>query len=168
MNKKRLLTCTFLMAGFWLTNVLQAQESVHATGGDISGSGGTVSYSVGQVVYQTHSGTHGSLAEGVQQPYEISVATALEEARGITLSVDAYPNPTTDFLTLHIQDRSGTKEDFVPVSYRLHDTNGRLLQSRLITGSRTIIGMGHLVPATYLVTVIRNNQEVKTFKIIKH
>jgi hypothetical protein len=140
----------------------------HATGGDISGSGGTVSYSVGQVVYQTHSGTHGSLAEGVQQPYEISVATALEEARGITLSVDAYPNPTTDFLTLHIQDRSGTKEDFVPVSYRLHDTNGRLLQSRLITGSRTIIGMGHLVPATYLVTVIRNNQEVKTFKIIKH
>ncbi len=52
---------------------LHAQESTTASGGEASGDGGTVSYSVGQVVYGTHSGTTGSVSEGIQQAYEISV-----------------------------------------------------------------------------------------------
>jgi hypothetical protein len=161
MKFKKLKISILLFLGFGLTG-LQAQESVHATGGEASGSGGSVSYSIGQVVYRTHTGTNGSVAEGVQQPYEISVVTALEEAQGINRFVTAYPNPTNGFLTLEIQKSEGSN-----LSYRLHDMNGRLLQNRMITDSRTRIGMGHLVPATYFVTVLRNDQEIKTFKIIK-
>ncbi|MEX0982174.1 MAG: hypothetical protein WDZ47_08820 [Bacteroidales bacterium] len=43
------------------------QQAVVTTGTDGTGDGGTVSYSLGQVVYQTHNGTNGSLAEGMQQ-----------------------------------------------------------------------------------------------------
>jgi len=49
MRHKRLKLSAVLLLGLGLTG-LQAQESVNATGGNASGSGGSVSYSVGQVV----------------------------------------------------------------------------------------------------------------------
>ena len=131
MRHKRLKLSTVLLLGLGLTGV-QAQTSVNATGGDASGGGGSVSYSVGQVVYTTHTGTSGSVAEGVQQPYEISVVTGLEEAQSINLSVTAYPNPTTDYLTLRIDEF-----EISNLSFQLYDMNGKLLQNEKITGNQT-------------------------------
>ena len=162
MRHKRLKLSAVLLLGLGLTG-LQAQTSVNATDGDVSGSGGSVSYSVGQVVYTTHTGTSGSVAEGVQQPYEISVVTGLEEAQSINLSVTAYPNPTTDYLTLRIDEF-----EISNLSFQLYDMNGKLLQNEKITGNQTSIAMGNLVPANYFVKVIQGNKEVKTFKIIKN
>jgi len=142
---------------------IQAQEiheAIPASGGNASGSGGTVSYSVGQVVYTTNTGTNGSVAQGIQQAYEISVITAVEEAKDISLS--AYPNPTTDYLTLEVNDFQRSS-----LRFQLYDMNGKLLQSEKITNHQTTIFMGDLATATYLVKVIRNKKEVKTFKIIK-
>ena len=64
MRHKRLKLSAVLLSGPGLTR-LQAQESVNATSGNASGSGGSVSYSVGQVAYQTNTGTSNSVAEGV-------------------------------------------------------------------------------------------------------
>ncbi len=50
---------------------LHAQQATTAAGGDATGPGGSVAYSVGQVVYTTNSGTGGSVAEGVQQSYSV-------------------------------------------------------------------------------------------------
>jgi hypothetical protein len=165
MRHKKLKLSAIILLGLGLTG-LQAQESVNATGGDASGSGGSVSYSVGQVVYTTNIGANGSVAQGVQQPYEISVVTGIEEAKGINLSVTAYPNPTTDYLTLSID--ASTTLSIQSMSYQLYDMNGKLLQSEKITGNQTSIVMSNLVPATYFVKVTEGNKEVKTFKIIKN
>jgi len=162
MRHKRLKLSAVLLLGLGLTG-LQAQTSVNATDGDVSSSGGSVSYSVGQVVYTTHAGTSGSVAEGVQQPYEISVVTGLEETKGINLSVSAYPNPTTDYLTLEVKD-----VELLNLHFQLYDMNGKLLQNEKITGNQTSIVMSNLLPATYFVKVIQGNKEVKTFKIIKN
>jgi hypothetical protein len=162
MRHKKLKLSAGLLLGLALTG-LQAQESIHATGGNASGSGGSASYSVGQVVYTTNTGTSGSVAQGVQQPYEISVVTGLEEAKGINLSVSAYPNPTTDYLTLEVKEF-----DYSNLHFQLYDMSGKLLQSEKITGNQTSIVMSNLVPATYFVKVIQNNKEVKTFKVIKN
>ena len=161
MKHKRLQLSAVLLLGLGLTG-LQAQESVNATGGNASGSGGSASYSVGQVVYTTNTGTNGSVAQGVQQPYEISVVTGLEDAKGINLSVSAYPNPTTDYLTLEVKDF-----ELSNLNFQLYDMQGKLLQSEKITSPQTSIVMSNLVPATYFVKVIQDNKEVKTFKIIK-
>lgn len=160
--KRSLLLSAILLLGVGLTG-LQAQESINSTGGDASGSGGSASYSVGQVTYQTHIGTNGSAAEGVQQPYEISVVTGLEEAKGIKLLVSAFPNPTTDCLTLSI-----TEFDFSNLSYQLYDMNGKLVQNEKIKGSQTSIVMSDFVPTTYFLKVIQGNRELKAFKIIKN
>ncbi|QGY43753.1 T9SS type A sorting domain-containing protein [Maribellus comscasis] len=152
----------FLLTGTVFIIPAQAQESVNTSGGDASGSGGSVSYSIGQMVYQTHTGTNGSVAEGVQQPYEILVVTGIDEAKQISLSVMAYPNPAIDYLTLEINEF-----DLSDFSFRMYDMNGKLLQYKKVAGSQTSIFMGNLVSASYLVKVIRENSEIKTFKIIK-
>jgi len=162
MRHKRLKLSAVLLLGLGLTG-LQAQTSVNATGTNASGSGGTVSYSVGQVVYTTNTGASGSVAQGVQQPFEISVVTGLEEAKGINLSVTAYPNPTTDYLTLSISEF-----EISNLTYQLYDISGKLLQSEKITGNQTNIVMSNLVPANYFVKVIAGNQLIKEFKIIKN
>lgn len=141
---------------------IYAQESINTTGGEAIGSGGSVSYSVGQVTYQTHTGTNGSVAQGVQQPYEISVITAIEEAKNINLSVSAYPNPTTDYLILEVKDF-----ELETLHFQLYDINAKLIQSGKITGNQTSIVMSKLLPATYFVRVMQKNKEIKTFKVIK-
>jgi len=162
MQHKKVNLTAILLLGLGLTG-LQAQESVNATGGNASGSGGAVSYSVGQVVYQTHTGTNGSVTEGVQQPYEISVLTGLAEAKDINLSVSAYPNPTTDYLILEIKDF-----ELSNLNFRVYDMHGKLLETKKIEGKQTRIVMSNLVPATYFIKVIQGNKEMKTFKIIKN
>jgi hypothetical protein len=162
MTHKKLKLSAILLLGLGLTG-LQAQTSINATGGNASGSGGSVSYSVGQVVYTTHTGTNGSVAEGVQKPFEISVVTGLEEAKGINLSVTAYPNPTTDFLQLKVES-----EKLKDLSYQLYDMTGKLLQNKKLTGTETQIDMSSYVPATYFVRVIAESKSIKEFKIIKN
>jgi hypothetical protein len=117
-------------------------------------------------VYTTNTGTNGTVAQGVQQPFEISVVTGLEEAKGINLSVSAYPNPTTDFLNLKVD--ASTPLSIQSMSYQLYDINGKLLENKKIEGNETSIVMSNLVPATYFVKVTEGNKEVKTFKIIKY
>ena len=162
MRHKKLNLSAVLSLGLGLTG-LQAQESINTTGGNASGSGGSASYSVGQVVYTANIGANGSELQGVQQPYEISVVTGIEEARDINISVSAYPNPTTDYLTLSISQFENSN-----LSYQLYDIEGKLLQSKIITGNQTTIVMSKLETANYFVKVFQENKEVKTFKIIKN
>ena len=61
-------------------------------------------YGLGQVVYTINTGTNGSAAQGVLQPYEISVVTAIEEAMDISIEMVVYPNPATDFFKLRIKN----------------------------------------------------------------
>jgi hypothetical protein len=165
MQLKKVELSTILLFGLGLT-VLQAQEVIPASGGNASGNAGTVSYSVGQMIYITNTGTNGTVAQGVQQPFEISIVTGLEEARGINLMVSAYPNPTTDFLNLKV-DASSTFS--IPyLSYQLYDMSGNLLETKKLVGNQTCIVFSYLMHATYFLRVIEANIEVKTFKIIKN
>ena len=143
-----------------------AQEVIPASGGNATGSGGSVSYSIGQIFYSIHSGEEGTVAEGAQQPWEISVVTSVIEAGGIDLTVSAFPVPATDYLILRVDNY-----DFENLEYFLYDVNGRLLKEGKITAIETTISVTSLVPAVYFLKVIQtipSYQEVKTFRIIKH
>ncbi len=162
MKHKNFKLIALLLFGFSLAG-LHAQEAFPVAGGDAVGSGGSVSYSVGQLVYTTNIGEDGSVAQGVQQPYEISIITAIEEAGGIDLICTAYPNPTTDKLTLKV-------ENYVldDLSYQLFDMNGKILESKKMMDKITSITMSKFIPGTYFLKVISNQKEAKTFKIIKN
>ena len=140
-----------------------AQEAIPAAGGDVIGSGASVSYSVGQVIYAIQKGMNGFVVEGVQQPYEISVVVGIEPARDINLICTVYPNPTADFLTLEV-DIAGNENLF----FQLYDMLGKLLVSKKLIDKRTTISMSNLAPAIYFLKVTDNQKVVKTFKIIKN
>ena len=150
-----LFTCTFFFS------TVSAQESINTTGGNAKSSEGSVSYSIGQLTYQIQTGANGSVAEGVQQPFEISMVTGVEET-AITLTISAYPNPATDFLTLEVKDFEHSS-----LIFKLYDLLGRLIQTEKITSNQTTIVMSSLEPSTYFIKVIEDNKEIKTFKIIK-
>jgi len=45
-----------------------AQNAISTTGGNATGSGGTVSYTLGSVVYLTITGTAGTVMQGISNP----------------------------------------------------------------------------------------------------
>lgn len=157
MNIKKLLVTTLLLG---LTQV-NAQEAVVTSGGNTTGTNGNVSYSVGQIVYTTNSGATGSVAQGVQQPFEIQTLLGAENFN-INLQLAVYPNPTTNWLQLEVKNT-----DFTNLSYQLFDLNGRMIYNQKITAETSTISMEQLPAAIFLLKVVNNNKEVKTFKIIK-
>ncbi len=146
----------------FICGITQAQESVSASGGNATGNAGTTSFTIGQVFHLIESGTTGSIAHGVQQPYEISIVTGIEPDAGIDLICQAHPNPACEFVMLKIEDYN-----FENLTYILYDINGKLLAKKKITENETIIAMKNLTAATYFLKLSSGNKEVKTFKIIK-
>lgn len=168
MLHNRLLLSAILLLGLGFAGLLQAQESINATGGNASGSGGSSSYSIGQVVYTTNTAINGSLTHGAQQPFEISVITTLEVAYDKNYKVSVYPNPTNDYLIMEMKSSRLSN-----LHYQLYEINGKLLQNEKVTSNQTRIDMSNLVPATYILKLliitqdIASQREVKSFKINK-
>lgn len=162
MKYKKLNLSALLLLGLGSTG-LYAQQAIPSSGGNALGSGGSVSYTIGQVVYTTNNGTNGSAAQGVQQPYEISVVTGLIEANGIKLICSAYPNPASQYVRLKIENHKTEN-----LTYQLYDDSGKLLENRKVEGNETTIDMSKLVIATYFLKLSESNQAIKTFKIIKN
>lgn len=152
-----------LLVLFCLTfTKLHAQSTIPASAGNSSGSGGTVAYSIGQVIYSTYQESNGSVSQGVQQPYEISLVTGIEGAKDITLEFLIYPNPATDFITLRIKNY-----DIMDLSYRMYDINGTILKNSKIESNEITISMQNLKASIYFLKVIHGPKDIKTFKIIK-
>ena len=161
MTKNKSRPIALLAAGLLWAGFAQAQESTNASRGDATGTGGTASYSVGQVVYTTNTGSTGSVAQGVQHAYEIFTVGIKETELNISLT--AFPNPTTENLTLQISDYNNEQ-----LSYQLFDMQGKQLSNGQITAQQTQINMNSLPTATYFVNVVnQENKKVQSFKIIK-
>jgi hypothetical protein len=159
--KHKKVKLSVLLLGLGLT--AHAQHAITTTGANASSSGGSISYSVGQIVYKTNSGSLGSVAQGVQQPYEISVVSGLEEAQGINLVISAYPNPATDYVILKVENYK-TKN----LTYQLYDISGKLLLIQKVTSAETPILMETHANGSYYLKVSNNKSELKTIKIIKN
>lgn len=141
-----------------------AQVAISAAGGNISGSGGSVSYTVGQVAHLYLTGTNGTVAQGVQQPFEIFLVTDINQATGISLSFQVYPNPVQDFLKLKIQD-----PDTGNLIWKLFDASGRLIGTDLVSGTETLIPMTGYARGAYLFSVVNKNDFLfATYQIIKN
>ena len=167
--KKLIILFISLMLALPALTYMQAQQihaSVNASGGNATGSGGSVSYSVGQVFYTTASGTNASVSEGVQQPYEISVFTGLKDNTAIDLLYTVYPNPTSGKLTLKLD--ATTLPDVKSMIYQLYDVNGKLIRSDQLKEKETSIEMSDLTTSSYYLRIIKSKKVIKTFKIIKN
>ncbi len=144
---------------------LSAQSALVGTGGEANGSGGSVSYSVGQIAVQSNSEGSTSISEGVQQPYEIDVV-GVDNYPDITLNAILYPNPTQGNLQLVM---SNDQLQMVNGQWLINvfDTNGKYLFSKQINSETTQLDLSPYATGTYYIKVCKGKDVMKTFKVVK-
>ena len=152
----------FLIITLLSSGIILAQESVNTSGSNASGTGGAVSYTVGQVAYTNSSGSNGSVSAGVQQSYTITATTGVDE-NNFNLDVSVYPNPTTDLLVLSINE---LKEEY---RYQVLDMAGKRLTNGQLRNNQTQLDFSSYAAGSYYVNIITNsNKQIKTFQVIKN
>ena len=140
---------------------LFGQSGVHSSGGQASGTNGTIDFSVGQLVYTFESGEEGSTWEGVQQPFEISVVTNISEGfYGVEASV--YPNPTNGMLRIELP------EDLGQVDFHLYNMNGQLVKKGQSEGPQSELSLTDLPSGAYLLGIFSKDVLNQQFTIIKN
>jgi len=160
MNTK-ITICIFLLVVSLID--VKGQYSLNASAGNASGTGGSVSYSIGQLFYTTSTASSGILSKGVQQAYEIWLVTELKDAPKTALNISTYPNPTANQLQLHFEN-----SDYKEFSFQLTDASGKVLQQKKIIATDTQIDMHSLASAMYFLRITSDRQEIRVFKIIKN
>lgn len=163
MSFKRIGMILIFVYSMFPTN---GQSVVIGSGSNALGTGGLVSYSVGQIFYTTPAGADGSVIQGAQQPFEISILTELDEAKYVTLSCMAYPNPAKNFIQLKMNDIKSLSNK--SIKYQLIDLNGKILCAKIIDADVTNIDISSYLTSTYILKVIQNNKQLKTFKFSKN
>ncbi|MEX2483568.1 MAG: T9SS type A sorting domain-containing protein [Brumimicrobium sp.] len=152
----------FLTVFAFLALQLQAQEATVSSGGDLNGSGGSVSYTIGQVSYNYYSGSNGNITEGVQQ-IEIEPTSSLEENQ-FDIDFNIYPNPASD----HIIIETGSLKGLSKASYNMYDSEGKIVNEGEVSTATTLIDISEFPKSSYYLKIIVDDQIIESFKIIKN
>lgn len=153
-------TRTVLLVAFLAPLCAAAQQTVSTTGHEAVGGGGSVSVTIGQVGYtEAVSGT-GTVRAGVQQPLLVVVTDVEEEDGGA--SVNVFPNPAQDLLTVQLHRSEGEVH-----TYRLFDASGRAVREERISGTRAEVDLRSFAQGTYTLSVWADGAPIGTFTVIK-
>ena len=154
--KKSILPLVLLMScGFCSF----AQNAISSTGGHFKTTGGSTSFTVGQVAYVLKKGNGSYLNEGVQQVYT-KKTTPVEELVYLK-EVQLYPNPTQETMTLILS----SKED-VQVRYTIMDYLGKEIKYGIILSEKSEISLRDLPSGNYFIS-LKSKKEIRIFKMVK-
>ena len=154
---KVILIITLLLFGL---NSSFAQKIISANGGTATAAGTEVSWTIGEPVIATVSDGTTTLTQGFHQT-KITV-TAINDIQILGVEIKVYPNPTSDFVTVHFSE---TVEES---SYLLFDLSGKLLQQKKIESTDAKINMTGFAEGAYILKLAhKNRQPLQTFKIVK-
>ena len=153
-----------ILVAIFIPWIAFAQNSPVSSGGVGNGEGGSFTYSFGQTFYHVI-GWNITFAEGVIQPYEISLydpnGDLVEEVEN-DMEYTVYPNPTDDFLMLSISGSAVNN-----IEFQLLNIEGQIIAYQQIESEETRIDLQHLPPTTYMLRIMQKGKDLKTFKIIK-
>ena len=162
-NLKLLLALVVMMGAGPMMSM--AQHSMNTIGGNVSNTTGSVSYSIGQIVYCHYSNHDCHVSEGVQQPYEIYVITSIHMPDDDDLSISVFPNPAGDHLILSVSGKDD--HNLTDYQYVLMDMYGRTLKSGIVIKENTLIDMSDKKPGVYFLQLRTSKQAIGLLKVIK-
>ena len=151
---------SFTIAGVVLCAGLRAQQAVVPAGGDATGQGGSLAWTLGQVDPIFIGTPAGTVAQGVQQPVEFLILSA--PGSNAPVPVTATPNPANEGISLHVDAPPGDAQH-----YELRDAYGALLARGRITGRNTFIPLAHLPSATYVIRVLSGSGASAALRVVK-
>lgn len=97
-----------------------------------------------------------------QFKYSKVAAVQISNIVGQQAQLMVFPNPTTDFVTLSVQNAQ-----IQNMSYALHDMFGKLIMIQKLSSNQTVISLGNLPNATYFIKILDNQKEIQSFKVLK-
>lgn len=139
---------------------LSAQEAVVAAGNIHQGEATSISWTLGELAIETLAAGDLILTQGMQQS-TLTVVT-VEEHPFMNLHINAYPNPTADFLNISIENE-------IPADavYSIYEMSGRLLAREALEFNNQVISFNSYKSGVYFLRIMVGNQPVKSFKIVK-
>ncbi len=153
----QLLVPFLLMHGAGMSQQVVSTAGTHATG-----TGVQLSWTVGEPVIETFTGTSAIITQGFHQTRLVVTTVDPAVYPGLTLTV--YPNPVSSTLKLEITG-DGLKNLF----FCLYNMEGKCILKRKVESSHELVGMESCAPGAYLLSVFRGaDQLLKSFKIVKN
>ncbi len=161
MNKllsfKQLVFIGIFFSGNLLIN---AQEVISSDGTFFDQGNGSLSSTVGELTTETFSDSSGILTQGFQQSKFLVFFISESFQPGLVVKV--YPNPAAFSVSVNVQnERPGN------FYVKLYDIAGKILLNDKLLLPDTEIKLSHLPNATYFLKIYSDQDEIKSFKIIK-
>ena len=153
MRKNSILLCTLLSSA-----TAFSQEVISTTGDTYSNASGIISFTVGEVIINTGTDGTTTLTQGFHQTNWTFVGL---EDFSPNYEVSVFPNPSTHLLTIQTSDFDG-------VSYNLYDALGQIVIQNKLSGAETLVEVSDIPTGSYSLTIVSNNENLKTFKLIKN
>lgn len=137
---------------------LNAQEVTSAAGGTKSTADYEVSWTVGETTIKTFSEGSVTLTQGFHQPNLIVTPAKIFFDN---IEVKVYPNPTREFVTIEMNRlRKSSK-------YSLYNLAGEKLAEGNLRKLKTKLNLNNQASGSYLLKLSKENQPLRTFKIVK-
>ncbi len=157
---KRRTMCCGLILLFLLAFVPASQgQQLISSGGNFFVTGtGSLSWSIGEVVVETHIKDNTALTQGFHQTYTYGVSAKDLKTEGDFI---VYPNPARDHVNIlapWIQDEN--------YEYTLLDFTGRIISRGKIVNSPERISLSGLNSSIYFLRITEGDKHVKTLRII--
>ena len=139
---------------------LQAQKNIISAGGNSTGTGGNVSFSIGQIDYLYNSNGSFSVSQGLQQVYNLTLTSVRNNFVEDDRNINIYPNPTRDGIYISFQK-------YNEASYVIYDLTGNLISNNIIENASTYISLNQLPAATYIILITQTKMQQKSYQIVK-
>lgn len=157
--------CILIVLFFYFNS--KAQKNTVTIGGNATGIGGSVSYSIGQIDYMMISNSNGSINQGVQQPViatpTFSKIATQKVSKDDNEQAFIYPNPSNKVIFVNMPFYNPNNS----VILILSNDEGKLLSKQSICSAKTEINISQLPTSTYFVQIINQNKKMQSIKLIK-
>lgn len=139
-----------------------SQQASVAVGGDIiSSGGGSVAFSVGQVVYTQIDDGILYVAQGVQQPYEVFINFVSELFDKNAVSV--FPNPFENEININFNNENATG-----CKAKLIDLQGNIINELFLSDLNNKLTVEELSRGSYFIILENKVGGIYTIKLIKN
>ena len=136
-----------------LASSLFSQTSINTIGTSEKSSAGSVSFSIGQTVFNFSNGIN----EGVQQPIELFLLNSDNHNNNVTV----YPNPTSQKIFVNLDIPLIGSECYTIIS-----ADGKLVLSGKLVKENEI-NISSLPSEIYIFSIIQNKNSIQSYKLIK-
>jgi hypothetical protein len=159
---KTLKTNIFYLFFFSTSFSFVAQNTILSLGGEVVGSGGVISHSIGQIFIENYVNQSGNVHLGIQQSYEITTLGLVSSEINVRLSI--FPNPVSDYLIIEIPHL-----EILGLTYSIYDSQGKIIIMGTIQTDITQVSLSDLHPATYVLCIKNKELNVlQSFRLIKN